>query len=95
MSAFRKASFLAALMLLLVVGADLGVDMAYGTTCDGNDGSQTSGTPSDECFCCCVHIVMPVLTVSMPVQNASLHEVFNRVQPPSIEQVGIFHPPRT
>ena len=94
MSQFRKVCFVAALALLLSVGADLAVDLAYGANCDDKS-AQSSSTSNDECFCCCVHIVMPIPPVSMPGQIVSFREPLNGLLPPSSERATIFHPPRT
>jgi hypothetical protein len=86
----------AAFVLLLAAGTDLLiVDFISPTLCDESQVPGSSKTfSSDECFCCCGHLVMPVAPVVMPVQVLAFLDSTPELILFTSELAHVYRPPR-
>ncbi len=105
---WRTIERVVAVLLLLCAGVDLAVPQLCSgenfplfrvrsevTVFDGVEHERPSPLPTEDCFCCCSHIVrpeamMPVTTLALV--SASVARTFRLPLPPVQAQ---FHPPRS
>jgi hypothetical protein len=87
---------LAALTLLIAAGTDLFVvDFISPALCDDSQAPASSQTfSSDDCFCCCAHLVMPAPPVVMPVQALAFLDPTSDPILFTPELAPVYHPPR-
>ncbi len=94
LAAFRIAS---ALLLISVAGDMIGVDIVEQIV-HKTQSAQSLPCPdngiSDDCFCCCAHIVLKPRVRLFRVELESLLELFDPQKPCNIDADPPYHPPR-
>jgi hypothetical protein len=96
MMSWRKVMMFAALLILTSAAYDLFVvDFWLPAFCD-EASSQGSSKPtsSDDCFCCCSHIVLTTPTLVEPLEITRVAEFVPPASLVSAAPTGIYHPPR-
>jgi hypothetical protein len=94
LAAFRVAS---ALLLMSVAADMIGVDIfeqvVHKTQSAQNLPCPDNGT-SDDCFCCCAHIVLMARVRLFRVELESSLDLFDTRQPSTVDLDPPYHPPR-
>ena len=94
MTSWRKMIISAALLILTSAAFDLlVVDFWLPVFCD-QASSENDPSSSDDCFCCCAHIVLTKPTQVEPVQVSGVAKDVPSRFMTSAEPAGIYHPPR-
>src|SRR5215470_20340035 len=92
-----KLMRLVALLILTAAACDLFViDFSQPVFCSDQDTSQNDSTRpnTDDCFCCCNHIVLIRPIQLEPAKRVTVAESFSSITVTSVESAGIYHPPR-
>src|SRR5262245_2916678 len=86
-----------ALLIVTAAAFDLFViDFSQPAFCSDQDSSQNDSTRpnTDDCFCCCNHIVLIRPIQLEPAQRVTVAESFSSIIVTSAEAARIYHPPR-
>src|SRR5262245_51081238 len=92
----KLMSFVALLILIAAAFDLLVIDFSQPAFCSDQDSSQNDSTRpnTDDCFCCCNHIVLIRPIQLEPVKRVNVAESFSSIILTSAESAGIYHPPR-
>ena len=86
-------------VLLLWTGADLvACDLLFPAACElagsQDENGRNQPRPSDDCFCCCAHVVPAVPLDMKPDHRVSTAADAPEMRTPALAPSYIFHPPK-
>lgn len=92
----RMAIFrLAALTLLLLTGAELfACEMIDPQNCESFGFPKSGAVGSDNCICCCTHVVVVIPTPLFPIAERVTNVMTPVAPKPERKSFSIYHPPR-
>jgi hypothetical protein len=91
----HKLIKVAALLILISAAFDLCiVDFVQPTFCDEASTGNSKPSSSDDCFCCCAHVLLVGTIHFEPTDRVITTESLSPLSVTSAEPTGIYHPPR-